>query len=64
MLFGGRAFRYELVKPRDAELMGLFIALARYYSGLGYVMLYGMLKAKHLVVNRKHTHRIYAEEKF
>ena len=39
------------------------IELASKNNGLGYPMLHGMLKAEQLVVNRKHTYRIYAEEK-
>ena len=39
------------------------IELASKHNGLGYPMLHGMLKAEQLVVNRKHTYRLYAEEK-
>ena len=57
------AYRYEPVKPRDAKLRRRLIELASKHNGLGYPMLHGMLKAEQLVVNRKHTYRIYAEEK-
>ena len=39
------------------------IELASKHNGLGYPMLHGMLKAEQLVVNRKHTYPISAEEK-
>ena len=51
------------MKPRDAELRRRLIELAIKHNGLGYPMLHGMLKAEQLVVNRKHTYRIYAEQK-
>ena len=57
------AFRYKPVKPRDAELRRRLIELASKHNGLGYPILHGMLKVEQLVVNRKHTYRIYAEEK-
>ena len=39
------------------------IELASKHSGLGYPMIHGMLKAKQLLINRKHIYRLYVEEK-
>ena len=36
--------------------------LAAQYSRYGYLMLHGLLKAEGLVVNKKHTYRLYTEE--
>lgn len=37
-------------------------ALAAHYPRYGYLMLHGLLKAQGLVVNKKHTYRLYTEE--
>lgn len=37
-------------------------ALAARYPRYGYLMLHGLLKAQALVVNKKHTYRLYTEE--
>ena len=49
------------MKPKDSKLRRRLIELASKHNGLGYPMLHGMLKAEQLVVNRKHTYRLYAE---
>ena len=36
--------------------------LAAQYPRYGYLMLHGLLKGEGLVVNRKHTYRLYTEE--
>lgn len=56
------AFRYHPVVRQDQELRQRLLELAAKHNGLGYPMLHGMLKSESLVVNRKRTYRLYAEE--
>lgn len=56
------AYRYKPASPKDGELRQRLVELAAKHNGLGYPMLHGMLKSEQLVVNRKRTYRVYAEE--
>lgn len=56
------AFRYKAKNPVDRALRERLKALAVQYSRYGYLMLHSLLKAEGLVVNKKHTYRIYTEE--
>lgn len=56
------AFRYCPKTPSDIGLRERLKELAAQYSRYGYLMLHGLLKAEGLVVNKKHTYRLYTEE--
>ena len=56
------AYRYQARLPRDGPLRARLKALAVQQSAYGYLLLHGMLKAERLVVNKKHTYRLYPEE--
>lgn len=54
-------FRYcQKEKAADAVRLRLKV-LASQYPRYGYLMLHGLLKGEGLVVNRKHTYRLYTE---
>lgn len=55
-------YRYQPVYKDDGELRDRLKVLASEYSRYGYLMLHGLLKAEGLVVNKKHTYRLYTEE--
>ncbi len=56
------AYRYQARLPRDGALRARLKALAVQQSAHGYLLLHGILKAEGLVVNKKHTYRLYTEE--
>ena len=56
------AYRYQARLPRDGALRARLKALAVQQSAYGYLLLHGILKAEGLVVNKKHTYRLYTEE--
>ena len=56
------AFRYHPKACVDLPLRERLKELAALYPRYGYLMLHGLLKAEGLVVNRKHTYRLYTEE--
>lgn len=56
------AFRYQCKTATDMPLRARLRELASQYPRYGYLMLHGLLKAEGLVVNRKHTYRLYTEE--
>ena len=56
------AFRYHLKTPSDLDVRGHLKELAARYSRYGYLMLHSLLKTEGLVVNKKHTYRLYTEE--
>jgi len=56
------AFRYHPKACVDRPLRARLKELAALYPRYGYLMLHGLLKAEGLVVNRKHTYRLYTEE--
>lgn len=56
------AFRYRPKTRKDHALRDRLNALASQYPRYGYLMLHSLLKAEGLVVNRKHTYRLYTEE--
>ena len=56
------AYRYQARPPRDDALRARLKALAVQQSAYGYLLLHGILKAEGLVVNKKHTYRLYTEE--
>ncbi|ARC95151.1 hypothetical protein B6A42_27560 (plasmid) [Vibrio coralliilyticus] len=55
-------FRYRPRTASDTGLRERLKELAAQYSRYGYLMLHGLLKAEGLVVNKKHTYRLYTEE--
>lgn len=55
-------FRYRPKLETDALLRARLKALAAQYPAYGYLLLHGLLKTEGLVVNRKHTYRLYTEE--
>ena len=57
------AYRYQATAATDETLRQRLKALAVEYPRYGYLMLHGLLKAEGLVVNKKHTYRLYTEEK-
>lgn len=56
------AFRYHPKTPADNGIRERLKELAVQYSRYGYLMLHGLLKAEGVVVNKKHTYRLYTEE--
>lgn len=56
------AYRYQARLPRDGALRARLKALAVQQSAYGFPLLHGILKAEGLVVNKKHTYRLYTEE--
>jgi len=56
------AYRYQARPPRDDALRARLKALAVQQSVYGYLLLHAILKAEGLVVNKKHTYRLYTEE--
>ena len=59
---GRMTLRRKRLRPeRDCALRDELKGLAEQYPRYGYLMLHGMLKAKHLVQNRKRTYRLYTE---
>ena len=57
------AYRYQAKPANDDALRRRLIELATQHKGLGCPMLHGMLKAEGLVINFKHTYRLYCEER-
>ena len=55
-------FRYCQKDKSDDSVRLRLKELASQYPRYGYLMLHGLLKGKGLVVNRKHTYRLYTEE--
>ena len=56
------SFRYKSLPKNDDVLRARLKTLAATHMALGYPMLHGMLKAEGLVMNPKHTYRLYREE--
>ena len=56
------AFRYHPKVCTDIAVRKRLKELASQYPRYGYLMLHGLLKAEGLVINRKHTYRLYTEE--
>ena len=57
------AYRYQAKPANDDVLRKRLLELASQHKGLGCPMLHGMLKTEGLVVNFKHTYRLYSEER-
>ena len=55
-------FRYCQKDKADDSVRSRLKELASQYPRYGYLMLHGLLKGEGLVVNRKHTYRLYTEE--
>ena len=55
-------YRYQAKPCDDGALRARLKQLAAEQSAYGYLLLYGMLKAEGLVVNKKRTYRVYTEE--
>ena len=56
------AFRYQRKDKSDLKARQRLGELASQYPRYGYLMLHGLLKGECLVVNKKHTYRLYTEE--
>lgn len=57
------AYRYCPKVRSDGAVRARLLALAVQYPRYGYLMLHALLKQEGLVVNRKHTYRLYTQEK-
>lgn len=55
-------YRYQSLPRRDEAFTERLKTLAVEHSRYGYRLLHGLLKAEGLVVNKKRTYRIYAEQ--
>ena len=55
-------YAYRARPSKDEALRSRLKTLASTHSRYGYLLLHGLLKAEGLVVNRKHTYRLYREE--
>ena len=56
------SYRYNGKLRDDDRVRERLKRLAVQYPRYGYLMLHGLLKAEGLVVNKKHTYRLYTEE--
>jgi len=56
------AFRYKSVAKRDGTVRSRLKELAVQYPRYGYLLLHSLLKSEGLVINKKHTYRLYIEE--
>ena len=56
------AFRYQAVLAKDDALRQRLLELSKAHKAYGCPMLHGMLKTEGLVVNIKHTERLYRQE--
>lgn len=56
------AYRHQARQPGDGALRARLKALAVQQSAYDYLLLHGILKVEGLVVNKKHTYRLYTEE--
>ncbi len=56
------SYRYNRKLRDDDRVRERLKMLAVQYPRYGYLMLHGLLKAEGLVVNKKHTYRLYIEE--
>lgn len=56
------AYRYTQQQKTDETLRVRLKQLAAIYPRYGYLMLHSLLKREGLVINRKHTYRLYREE--
>jgi putative transposase len=57
------AYRYQRKVKSDNAARAQLKLLAARYPRYGYLMLHGLLKAQGLVINKKHTYRLYTEER-
>jgi putative transposase len=57
------AFRYQPKAQTDDVARARLKTLAMQYPAYGYRLLHELLKAEGLVINKKHTYRLYTEEK-
>jgi len=55
-------FRYEHKAANDGDVRKRLKVLASQYPRYGYLLLHNLLKQEGLVVNKKHTYRLYTEE--
>ncbi len=56
------AYRYQPVTRGDNPLRERLKILATEYPRYGYLLLHALLKMEGLVINKKHTYRLYTEE--
>lgn len=56
------AYRYQAKPRQDQGLRERLKVLAAEHSRYGYLLLHGLLKTEGLVINKKHTYRLYTEE--
>ena len=56
-------YRYQPKPTRDEPIIKRLLELARQYPHYGYLMLHCLLKSEGMVVNKKHTYRLYTELK-
>lgn len=55
-------YRYSAKPPVDTATRARLKELAIQYPRYGYLMLHSLLKSEGLVINKKHTYRLYTEE--
>lgn len=56
-------FAYKPPPLKMGKLKNRLVELATQYTLYGYLMLHSLLKTEGLVVNKKHTYRLYTERK-
>lgn len=56
-------YRYQAKPRKDEALRARLKVLAAEHTRYGYLLLHGLLKAESLVINKKHTYRLYREER-
>lgn len=54
-------FAYKPKPAKDGKLKKRLVELATQYPRYGYLMLHSLLKSEGLVINKKHTYRLYTE---
>jgi hypothetical protein len=55
-------FRYRPKSRADDVIRARLRALATQYPAYGYLLLHSLLKAEGMIINKKHTYRLYTEE--
>jgi len=58
-----KGFSYKPKPANDGKLKQRLLELAAKYPRYGYLMLHSLLKSEGLVINKKHTYRLYTELK-
>lgn len=62
LAFNRSSYRYQAKPSKDELIKARLKTLATQYPVYGYLLLHALLKQEGLVVNKKHTYRLYTEE--